>query len=226
MKKTIAILLMLCLCIGLCACGNGSSAQIEYPEGWDRIAEATATLNAYYACETEDEFKTVDIDIEKVQAVGSPRTDMFFDEGTIQKTKEKSLEIENIQEKISLVKKDVEDLQTKQNLACLDLGHSSIAGREAQDCIKVLGKRLGALHVHDNDYLDDMHTLPGLSEMNWEEITKALADVDYEGDFTLETDHFFDSLFTMEETKCGLRLAALIGRKMINKIEGYKDCGD
>lgn len=111
-------------------------------------------------------------------------------------------------------------------VACLDLGHSSIAGREAQDCIKVLGKRLGALHVHDNDYLDDMHTLPGLSEMNWEEITKALADVDYEGDFTLETDHFFDSLFTMEETKCGLRLAALIGRKMINKIEGYKDCGD
>ena len=39
-----------------------------------------------------------------------------------QKTKEKSLEIENVQEKISLVKKDVEDLQTKQNLACLDLG--------------------------------------------------------------------------------------------------------
>ena len=59
MKKTIAILLMLCLCIGLCGCGNGSSAQIEYPEGWDRIAEATATLNAYYACETEDEFKAV-----------------------------------------------------------------------------------------------------------------------------------------------------------------------
>ena len=39
-----------------------------------------------------------------------------------QKTKEKSFEIENVQEKISLVKKDVEDLQTKQNLACLDLG--------------------------------------------------------------------------------------------------------
>ncbi len=107
-------------------------------------------------------------------------------------------------------------------VACLDLGHSSIAGREAQDCIRVLGKRLGALHVHDNDYLDDMHTLPGLSEMNWEEITKALAEVNYTGDFTLETDHFFDSLCTIEETECGLKLAALIGRKMINKIEGYK----
>ena len=107
-------------------------------------------------------------------------------------------------------------------VACLDVGHSSIAGRQAQDCIRVLGKRLGALHIHDNDYLDDMHTLPGLSEMNWDEITKALAQVDYRGDFTLETDHFFDSLCTIEETECGLRLAAMIGRKMISKIEGYK----
>ncbi len=107
-------------------------------------------------------------------------------------------------------------------VACLDVGHSSIAGRQAQDCIRVLGKRLGALHIHDNDYLDDMHTLPGLSEMNWDEITKALAQVDYRGDFTLETDHFFDSLCTIEETECGLRLAALIGRKLISKIEGYK----
>ncbi len=107
-------------------------------------------------------------------------------------------------------------------VACLDVGHSSIAGREAQDCIRALGDRLGALHIHDNDYLDDMHTLPGLSEMDWEEITKALADINYTGDFTLETDHFFDSLCTVEETECGLRLAALIGRKMISKIEGYK----
>lgn len=107
-------------------------------------------------------------------------------------------------------------------VACLDVGHSSIAGREAQDCIRVLGKRLGALHIHDNDYLDDMHTLPGLSEMNWEEITKALAEIKYKGDFTLETDHFFDSLCTVEETQCGLRLAELVGRKMIRKIEGYK----
>jgi len=107
-------------------------------------------------------------------------------------------------------------------VACLDVGHSSIAGRQAQDCIRVLGKRLGALHIHDNDYLDDMHTLPGLSEMNWDEITKALAQVDYQGDFTLETDHFFDSLCTVEETECGLKLAALIGRKLINKIEQYK----
>ena len=107
-------------------------------------------------------------------------------------------------------------------VACLDVGHSSLAGREAQDCIRVLGDRLQALHIHDNDYLDDMHTLPGLSEMNWDEITKALADIDYKGDFTLETDHFFDSLDAWDESVTGMKLAELIGRKMISKIECYK----
>ncbi|MBQ1197119.1 MAG: hypothetical protein IIX47_00765 [Spirochaetaceae bacterium] len=71
-----------------------------------------------------------------------------------QKTKEKSLEIENIQEKISLVKKDVEDLQTKQNLACLDLGQVLYSNyREAYadffkpfyDEISELDKRLESL---------------------------------------------------------------------------------
>lgn len=116
----------------------------------------------------------------------------------------------------------VDAMGSEMFVACLDVGHSSLAGREAQDCIRVLGDRLQALHIHDNDYLDDMHTLPGLSEMNWDEITKALADIDYKGDFTMETDHFFDSLDVLEEAVTGMKLAELIGRKMIGKIENYK----
>ena len=104
-------------------------------------------------------------------------------------------------------------------VACIDVGHCSLSGREASDCIRVLGDRLGALHIHDNDYLDDMHTLPGLSEMNFNEIMKALKDIDYKGDFTLETDHFFDSLNTNEETEAGMKLAELIGRKLLAQIE-------
>ena len=104
-------------------------------------------------------------------------------------------------------------------VACIDVGHCSLSGREASDCIRVLGDRLGALHIHDNDYLDDMHTLPGLSEMNFGEIMKALKDIDYKGDFTLETDHFFDSLNTIEETEPGMKLAELIGRKLLAQIE-------
>ena len=116
----------------------------------------------------------------------------------------------------------VDEMNNEMFVACLDVGHSSLAGREAQDCIRVLGNRLQALHIHDNDYLDDMHTLPGLSEMNWSEIMKALADIDYKGDFTFETDHFFDTLNSIEECECGLKLSVLIGRKLIKKFYEYK----
>ncbi len=117
----------------------------------------------------------------------------------------------------------IDEINSPYFVACLDVGHSSLAGREAQDCIRILGNRLGALHIHDNDYKDDMHTLPGLSEMNFDEITKALAEIDYKGDFTMETDHFFDSLSTEEETKVGLELSVLIGRKMIAMIESHRN---
>ena len=113
----------------------------------------------------------------------------------------------------------IDEINNELLVACLDVGHCSLSGREPQDCIRVLGNRLGALHIHDNDYLDDMHTLPGLSEINFDEVMKALKDIDYKGDFTFETDHFFDSLNTIEETETGMKLAALIGRKLIAQIE-------
>ena len=59
MKRLLSAILLCCLCIGLGACEKKASAQIEYPAGWDRIAEATATLNQYYACETEEEYREV-----------------------------------------------------------------------------------------------------------------------------------------------------------------------
>ncbi|MBO5049969.1 MAG: hypothetical protein J6C41_06040 [Oscillospiraceae bacterium] len=59
MKKTFAWILALVLCLSLCACGGKKTTQAESPDDWDRIAEATATLNKYYACQTEEEFREV-----------------------------------------------------------------------------------------------------------------------------------------------------------------------
>lgn len=65
MKKMLAILLVVCLSIGLCACGSkdtkttNSDAKTTQPKDWDTIAEATATLNQYLACETEENFRAV-----------------------------------------------------------------------------------------------------------------------------------------------------------------------
>ena len=57
--------------------------------GYRKYTKAIVTAEPIRECFAE----AFDIDVEKVQAVGSPRTDMFFDEKTIQKTKEKVYKI-------------------------------------------------------------------------------------------------------------------------------------
>ena len=74
---------------------------------------------------------------------------------------------------------------------CLDIGHVALCGREPQDAIRVLGHdRLGALHVHDVDYVNDLHTIPYLGRVNWSAVVDALADIRYKGEFTMESDAF------------------------------------
>ncbi len=79
-------------------------------------------------------------------------------------------------------------------VGCLDLGHCALVGVEPADFIRAMGpKRLRALHVHDVDYLHDCHTMPFMHKLDWEAITQALADIGYEGDFTLEADNFVNA---------------------------------
>ena len=103
---------------------------------------------------------------------------------------------------------------------CLDLGHSELIGESAADAIYALGGRIGALHVHDNDFKHDSHTIPSYGKMDWDAITKALSDVGYKGDLTYEAFNFLKDLPHDE----GIVLSALrymhdMGRYLIKKIE-------
>lgn len=106
-------------------------------------------------------------------------------------------------------------------VACLDLGHCGLVGEEAQDAIRILGHdRLKALHVHDNNYREDTHTLPMMSMMEWDEICKALADIKYDGDFTFEADAFLKYVpKDFKPTAC--KFMADTGRYLISKIESH-----
>lgn len=116
----------------------------------------------------------------------------------------------------------IDTINSEYFTACLDLGHCGLTSREAQDCLRTMGGRVGALHVHDNDYKDDLHTLPGYGDMDWDEITKALADIGYSGSFTFEADRFLEPLKDEESAFCALKLMECVGRNLIKKIEQYK----
>lgn len=103
--------------------------------------------------------------------------------------------------------------------ACLDLGHVAVCRREPQDAIRILGDRIGCLHVHDVDYHRDLHTMPFMGSLDWDAICAALKEVGYRGAFNYEADNFLANLPPeTHETAC--RLMAQVGRSLIARIEG------
>ncbi len=109
--------------------------------------------------------------------------------------------------------------------ACLDIGHCGLTGRLPETMIRELGhNRLGALHVHDNDGKHDNHVQPMasfVSSVNWEEVCKALAEIDYKGDFTFEAENIFNNA-NETTVQSSANLLHDIGRYLIGKIEYYK----
>jgi len=106
--------------------------------------------------------------------------------------------------------------------ACLDLGHCSLVGESAADMIRELGcERLTALHVHDNDGKQDLHTMPFFRNMDWQSIAEALADIEYSGELTLEADNFLRT-FPKELLPSAARFMHDIGRCLIGMIDKVK----
>lgn len=107
-------------------------------------------------------------------------------------------------------------------IGCLDIGHCGLVGEEPDEAILTLGhNRLKALHVHDNDYKHDSHTIPGCGNINWDKVTAALAKINYSGEFTFEADNFYRN-FEPDFLQDAANFLALRGRNLIAKIEKSK----
>jgi len=106
--------------------------------------------------------------------------------------------------------------------ACVDIGHCGLVGEQPQRMIRVLGnKYVHALHVHDNDNKTDIHTIPYLSKIDWEEVCKALVDIDYNDEFTYEADGFLKA-FPDELLQDGANFMCKVGRNLVKRIEELK----
>ena len=82
-------------------------------------------------------------------------------------------------------------------VACLDIGHAEMRGLNstAVGLIKALGhKRLKALHIHDNDLHYDSHEIPFSMNIDFNAVIKALKEIDYDGDLTLECPGYINKL--------------------------------
>ena len=70
---------------------------------------------------------------------------------------------------------------------CLDTGHLQLAHIRPYRFLPILGKRIVALHVHDNDAIHDDHKIPYFGTVLWDEFLTELKGIGYEGDMTFES---------------------------------------
>lgn len=120
----------------------------------------------------------------------------------------------------------IDALDSEYMVACLDVGHVGLPSGnvEAWDAIRILGHdRLQALHIHDNDYTNDQHRVPYAGTINWSEVTKALGEIDYAGDFTYECliKHMAKDI-EPELYPTVLSYVAQIGRHLMSSIDANR----
>ncbi len=104
---------------------------------------------------------------------------------------------------------------------CLDLGHTALVGQDTVAMIRAMGDRITTLHIHDNDYVSDAHTMPGHGKMPMVPIFQALKEIGYKGKFTLESENFLRNLET-EFLPVALKYMYDLSRFYAAIIEGEK----
>lgn len=88
-------------------------------------------------------------------------------------------------EKILKFVKEINDENFK---ICLDTGHVSVfEDLNMGDELRRLGDKIRVLHVHDNKWGADLHLAPYFGIIDWESFANALADIGFNGCFSLET---------------------------------------
>ena len=78
--------------------------------------------------------------------------------------------------------------------ACWDFGHANNLYKDQTHALRKLGKRLKATHVADNYGKGDDHMFPFHGSTDWHSIMPVLKEIEYEGDFTLETGKEFTNV--------------------------------
>lgn len=109
---------------------------------------------------------------------------------------------------------------------CFDVGHANILGKNLYQSVLALGDRLKILHLHDNDGVSDLHTMPytfarswNPAATDWEGFLRGLREIKYEGVINFETFRCMES-FPRELHPSVLRLLADMGRYFSAQIDG------
>ena len=105
---------------------------------------------------------------------------------------------------------------------CWDSGHSLVIGKDVGKMIHMVGSHLEALHLHDNDGVEDLHIMPYTGKLDWERVARSLGDIRYKGTINFEVGF---SNIPKEIYPQALAYVAATGRYMEKIISGKNEDG-
>ena len=106
-------------------------------------------------------------------------------------------------------------------VACVDVGHAEMRGlgTDAATMIRTLGSNVQALHLHDVNLHEDNHYAPFTLNIDYAPIIRALKEIDYQGDMTLEACYYLKKEYTPENYIDGLRIVADSAKRLAKMYE-------
>lgn len=70
---------------------------------------------------------------------------------------------------------------------CLDTGHALLCSLDPYDTMLMLGDRIEAFHVHDNNGISDQHLAPYMGVLDWNRFIMGLKAIGYDKTLSFET---------------------------------------
>lgn len=98
---------------------------------------------------------------------------------------------------------------------CWDTGHGHLQRLPQGESIRMIGSRLKATHIQDNDGMKDQHLFPYYGSIDWQDTITALYEIDYKGDFTYETHNAVRPL-PIEAGLSALRLGIELAKELVS----------
>ena len=121
----------------------------------------------------------------------------------------------------------INDIDYLNNLAgkevfglCFDTGHANLLHQDQRVMLSQYGKRVKALHIHDNDGAGDLHQSPFTGRIDWDNFCEGLRLAGYDGDLSFETFRQTNLAMDFDENLVypWMKLIYEIGLSLKNKI--------
>ncbi len=103
---------------------------------------------------------------------------------------------------------------------CYDTDHVILSQLSPSVSLKCIGHRLKATHISDCINIDSDHYIPFFGRGNWNEIMKALSEINYRGDLTYEM-HRLNQNVPEELVDATLKYSITVGKYLISLYERF-----